>query len=223
MGRYSPDKKGLMYAGGEFNMEKYPKYKPDEDGIIPVLKHNLFNDDIVEKFVDFVKYTFGEEHLKENLDYIADTLKKNNKDSKQTIREYFIKDFYKDHVKTYKKRPIYWMFDSGKNNSFKALTYLHRYNKDTIAKLRTDYLHEYQQKLETEISFVKTRLENSENMTERDKKGLDTRLKELNKDLEETKNYEEKIHDLADKRIEIDLDDGVNENYSKFEDVLAKF
>ncbi|SDC56450.1 BREX-1 system adenine-specific DNA-methyltransferase PglX [Geotoga petraea] len=220
-GRYSPDKKGLIYAGGEFNMEEYPKYKPDEDGIIPVLKHNLFSDDIVEKFIEFVKYTFGEEHLKENLDFIADTLKKNNKDSKQTIREYFIKDFYKDHVKTYKKRPIYWMFDSGNNNSFKALIYLHRYNKDTISKLRTDYIHEYQQKLETEISFIQSRLENSDNMTARDKKELENKLKDLKKDLKETRDYEEKVHHFADQRIEIDLDDGVKNNYSIFQDILV--
>jgi type II restriction/modification system DNA methylase subunit YeeA len=115
------------------------------------------------------------------------------------------------------------MFDSGNNNSFKALIYLHRYNKDTISKLRTDYIHEYQQKLETEISFIQSRLENSDNMTARDKKDLENKLKELKKDLKETRDYEEKVHHFADQRIEIDLDNGVKNNYSKFENVLTKF
>ena len=140
LGRYSLDQEGLIYAGGEWDSSKYQKFKPDDDNIIPILDTEYFEDDIVGRFIEFLKVTFGEETLEENLDFIARALEKRGATSREIIRNYFLTDFYKDHVKTYKKRPIYWQFDSGKNNGFKALIYMHRYEPDLVARVRTDYL-----------------------------------------------------------------------------------
>jgi hypothetical protein len=150
-GRYSLDEEGLVYAGGKFNPERYKTFQVDKDNIIPVFSEAYFEDDIVTRFVEFVKVTFGEETLEENLEFIADTLgKKNGETARETIRRYFLNDFFKDHVQTYKKRPIYWLFTSGKQKAFNCLIYMHRYDKTTLSRIRTDYLHPLQIRLHAE-------------------------------------------------------------------------
>jgi type II restriction/modification system DNA methylase subunit YeeA len=156
--------------------------------------------------------------LEENLTYIADAL--NGKgSSREVIRNYFINDFYPDHLKIYQKRPIYWLFDSGKKNGFKCLIYMHRYQPDTIARIRTDYVHEQQSRYRTAITDLEKRMEDA-STSERVK--LNKQLSRLRAQAEELRLYEEKIHHLADQMIRIDLDDGVKVNYAKFQEVLAK-
>jgi type II restriction/modification system DNA methylase subunit YeeA len=221
MGRYSLDEEGLIFAGGEFDIERYKTFKVDADGILPILDDAYFEDDIVSNFVEFVRITFGENTLAENLDYIAETLgRKTNETSRECIRRYFLKDFYKDHVQIYKKRPIYWLFTSGKEQAFNALIYMYRYDSSTISRVRTDYLHPLQNKLAAEYQLLSAVLVSDDSQTEKNKAAK--RLKVLTKQMEELKKYDEVIHNLADQQIEIDLDDGVVVNYAKFEKVLAK-
>ena len=164
---------------------------------------------------------YGKDTLSENLNYIAETLgKKEMESDEDTIRRYFLNDFYKDHVKTYQKRPIYWLFDSGKRNGFKALIYMHRYNEDTIAKLRIDYLHKIQEAYRHELNDIEQKLNTDVSVEE--KRRLTKEQADLTAKLDELKPYEEKIAHLANQRIKIDLDDGVKVNYTKFQDVLAK-
>ncbi|MFA9423823.1 MAG: BREX-1 system adenine-specific DNA-methyltransferase PglX, partial [Sedimentibacter sp.] len=227
-GRYSIDEEGLAYAGGEWNEEKYSTFIPDQDNIIPITDEEYFKDDIVGLFCAFLKKTFGEETLEENLDFIAKALANNGNSSREIIRNYFLKDFFKDHCKIYKKRPIYWLFDSGKADGFKALVYMHRYNEDTIGNLRIDYLHKMQRVYESEISRMQEIIENSNNT--REVSAATKRKEKLVKQLKETKEYDEKIAHLALTRIAIDLDDGVKVNYEKVQtgtdgekfEVLAK-
>lgn len=208
-GRYSLDAKGLIYAGGDFDAENYKIFAADEDGIIPVLSEHYFADDIVERFNKFIKVAFGEKYYAENMAYIASVLStKTNKSPDQVLREYFIKDFYKDHVQMYQKRPIYWMFSSEKN-AFNALIYLHRYNKDTVNLVLNEYLREYKNKLQGNIDAL-TSLENNDFNATIDKIALQA-------DLNEADDYERNIlFPLATERKEIDLDDGVKVNYLKF-------
>lgn len=161
-GRYSLDEKGLAFAGGEFNPDKYKTFKVDKDNIIPICDDEYFDDDIVGRFIKFVEVVYGEDSLQENLKFIADALggKGNPKD---VIRNYFLNDFYKDHCKIYQKRPIYWLFDSGKKNGFKALIYIHRYQPDLIARMRTDYVHETQSRYAHSIEMIEQQL--NENIT----------------------------------------------------------
>ena len=236
-GRYSPYKEGLFYAGGEWDYNAYEDaawitkgkpevlefykqthFMPDEDNIIPICDDEYFTDDIVGRFVEFVAEVYGEDTLDENLKFIADALGGNGQ-PKDIIRNYFMNDFYKDHCKIYQKRPIYWLFDSGKKNGFKALIYMHRYQPDTIARIRTDYVHEQQARYRTAIADLEQRIANA-STGERVK--LNKRLKALNEQAAEIHAYEEKIHHLADQMISIDLDDGVKKNYAIFQDVLAK-
>lgn len=217
LGRYSLDNEGLIYAGGQWDPSKYCKFLPDEDNIIPILDTEYFEDDIVGRFVEFVKVTFGEETLEENLDFIASALKKRGNTSREVIRNYFLTDFYKDHVKTYKKRPIYWQFDSGKNNGFKALIYMHRYEPDLVARVRTDYLHKTQKAIETAINQNERIIKNSNSASEKSK-AVKAKNK-LVKQLEETRKYDEALAHIANQKIEIDLDDGVKVNYAKFQGV----
>lgn len=173
------------------------------------------------QFVEFVKVTFGESTLPENLSYIADTLgRKANETSRECIRRYFLKDFYKDHVQMYKKRPIYWLFTSGKEQGFNTLVYMHRYDSSMVSRVRTDYLHPLQNKLEAEFLRLNQVLVSEDSPTEKTK--ATKRLKVLSKQMDELKKHDEVIHNLADQQIEIDLDDGVVVNYAKFEKVLAK-
>lgn len=208
-GRYSLDAKGLIYAGGDFDASKYKTFAADEDGIIPVLSEHYFADDIVERFSKFIKVAFGEHYYAENMAYIASVLStKANKSPDQVLREYFIKDFYKDHVQMYQKRPIYWMFSSEKN-AFNALIYLHRYNKDTVNLVLNEYLREYKDKLQGNIDALNA-LANNGGSTTMNKIALQASLNEAD-------DYERNIlFPLATERKEIDLDDGVKVNYLKF-------
>ena len=217
-GRYSLDVDGLVYAGGEWDDSKYSTFAADKDNIIPISDDEYFEDDIVGRFVKFVEVVYGKDTLDENLKFIADALGGKGQ-PKDVIRNYFLNDFYSDHCKIYQKRPIYWLFDSGKKNGFKCLIYMHRYQPDTIARIRTDYVHEQQARYRTAIADLETRIANA-STGERVK--LNKQLKTLNDQAVEIHEYEEKIHHLADQMISIDLDDGVKVNYAKFQDVLAK-
>lgn len=220
-GRYSLDKPGLVYAGGEWDAGNYQIFAADKDAIIPISDNEYFNDDIVARFVEFIKTAFGadEKTLEANLNFIATALGGNGS-ARDVIRAYFNNGFYADHCKTYQKRPIYWLFDSGKKNGFKCLIYMHRYQKDTIARIRTDYLHEQQSRYRTAISDLQNRIDNAASTGVRVK--LQKQLATVQAQVEEARLYEEKIHHLADQMLEIDLDDGVKHNYAIFKDVLAK-
>ena len=217
-GRYSLDEKGVVYAGGEWVESQYYTFKTDRDNIIPICDDEYFDDDIFGRFMKFVEVVYGKETLEDNLKFIADALGGKGQ-PKEVIRNYFINDFYADHCKIYQKCPIYWLFDSGKKNGFKCLIYMHRYQPDTIARIRTDYVHEQQARYRTAIADLETRIANA-STSERVK--LNKQLKTLNDQATEIHAYEEKIHHLADQMISIDLDDGVKKNYEIFKDVLAK-
>ena len=217
-GRYSLDVDGLAYAGGEWDASKYASFAADKDNIIPICDDEYFEDDIVGLLVKFVKTVYGADTLDENLKFIADALGGKGA-PKEVIRNYFINDFYADHCKIYQKRPIYWLFDSGKKNGFKALIYMHRYREDTIARIRTDYVHEQQGRYRTAIADLESRIANADTGS---RVKLTKQLTKLQNQAEELRVYEEKIHHLADQMIRIDLDDGVKHNYAIFQDVLAK-
>ena len=212
-GRYSLDVDGLAYAGGDWDVSKYKTFIPDTDNVIPITDEEYFADDIVGLCAAFVKKVYGEETLEENLDFIAKALGNKGDTSREVIRNYFVKDFYKDHVKTYQKRPIYWLYDSGKQDGFKALIYMHRYNSDTTGKVRVDYLHKMQRTYMSEIDRMQDMIDNSNNP--REVAQSEKRKEKLIKQLKETKDYDEKIAHLALSRIAIDLDDGVKVNYDK--------
>ena len=236
-GRYTIYADGLLYAGGpgwhhsllvekiqdrlkEQGKSMFPEngFYPDEDNVIPICDDEYFDDDIVGRFVKFIKAVYGSDTLEENLKFIADALGGKGT-PRDVIRSYFLNDFYADHCKTYQKRPIYWLFDSGKKNGFKALIYMHRYQPDTIARIRTDYVHEQQSRYRTAIADLESRIA-AASTAERVK--LNKQLKKLQDQDTELRAYEEKIHHLADQMISIDLDDGVKVNYAKFQDVLGK-
>lgn len=221
MGRYSLDEEGLVFAGGEFDINRYKIFKADKDAIIPITDMEYFEDDIVSRFVEFVKVVFGEETLEENLNYIADTecfKRKANETSRDCLRRYFLKGFMEDHLKVYQKRPIYWMFDSGKQNGFKALIYMHRYDENMVAKVRTDYLHVLQRKYESEINRLDNDM-NSEILSTKEKSAAKKRKEKIQKQLAECKQYDQVIAHVAHQRIAIDLDDGVKVNYQKFQGI----
>ena len=212
-GRYSLDVEGLAYAGGDWDSSQYTTYIPDADNILPITDEEYFEDDIEGMFCAWVKKVYGSDTLEENLDFIAKALGNKGNSSREVIRNYFLKDFFKDHCKTYQKRPIYWLFDSGKQNGFMALVYLHRYNADTIGNLRVDYLHRMQRIYESEINRMQDMIDNSTNARE---VAVSTKRKDkLQKQLKECREYDEKIGHLALSRIELDLDDGVKVNYRK--------
>lgn len=218
LGRYSLDEEGLIYAGGEFDSSRYKTIIPTNDNVLVIADDEYFEDDIVNRFVEFVKVTFGEKTLEENLDYIGETLdKKTNETSKQAIRRYFLKGFYKDHVKTYSKRPIYWMFDSGRNDGFKALVYMHRYDSSTVARVRTDYLHRLQRQYESEVNHMDILLESE--ILAREKAAAKKRKDNLQKQIIECLAYDQVIAHVANQKIDIDLDDGVMVNYDKFQGI----
>lgn len=240
-GRYSLYISGIIYAGGEWaSYEKamgvrerffpdadpnvtswqdvYGEFGVDIDAIIPICDDEYFSDDIVGRFIEFIEVVYGKDTLEENLQFIADALGGSGS-AREIIRNYFINDFYADHLKTYQKRPIYWLFDSGKKNGFKCLVYMHRYKPDTIARIRTDYVHEQQARYRTAIEEIEKRLDT---VSASEKVKLTKKLNTLKAQDEELHGYEEKIHHLADQMISIDLDDGVKHNYALFQDVLAK-
>ena len=245
-GRYSLYKDGLIFAGEPYSLQAFvdkmnerpntiseaeinrayyhegvsisEMFAPDVDNIIPICDDEYFEDDIVGLFVEFVKTVYGADTLDENLIFIADALGGKGQ-PKDVIRNYFLNEFYSDHCKIYQKRPIYWLFDSGKKNGFKALIYMHRYQPDTIARIRTDYVHEQQARYHTAIADLEQRIANA---TTGERVKLNKKLTTLQAQDTEIRTYEEKIHHLADQMISIDLDDGVKKNYAIFQDVLAK-
>lgn len=226
-GRYSLDVDGLVLADQGATVDDYlakmpnsdhVTFMPDSDNVLPITDDEYFDDDIVRYFIDFVRTVYGEETLEQNLAFIAEALGGKGT-SREVIRTYFLKDFFKDHCQTYKKRPIYWLFDSGKKNGFKCLVYMHRYQPDLLARIRTDYVHEQQERYRAQIGYANDALVSAERG---ERVRLDKRIKKLNDQLKETIVYEEKLHHLADQMIKIDLDDGVKVNYAKFQDVLAK-
>jgi len=212
-GRYSLDYDGLAFAGGDWDDSRYKTVTPDDDNIIPIMDEDYFPDDLTGRFIGFLSALYGAETLEENLTFIAESLGKKGT-SREVIRNYFMNDFYKDHAKMYKKRPIYWLFTSGKQNGFKALVYLHRYNPDTVAKLRVDYLHNIQRTYEREIQRMKLELDSPQAPP-----ATRRRLEKLQKQLVEVQAYDEKIAALANARIPLDLDDGVKVNYDKLQSV----
>lgn len=220
-GRYSLDKEGLIYAGGKFDSTCYETFHADEDNILPILPGAYFKDDIVTRLVEFVKVTYGQESLSENLDFVADAIgRQRNETARETLRRYFMNDFYKDHVQTYQKRPIYWQFTSGKEKAFNCLIYMHRYDKSTLSRIRTDYLHEYQVRLDSEKENLLEIIDGDSptkeiNVAKRELISLDKKIAELKK-------YDEVLHHMADMQIEIDLDDGVKVNYEKFDGLVVK-
>ena len=202
----------------EVSQNNYKSFPIDTDNIIPICDDDYFDDDITGRFVKWVETVYGKETLEENLKFIADALGGKGT-PREVIRSYFLNDFYADHLKSYQKRPIYWLFDSGKKNGFKALIYMHRYQSDLLARMRTDYVHEQQERYRTQLTHLADAIEHA-GAAERVK--LTKQQKKLQEQALEIQKYEEKVHHLADQNIQIDLDDGVKHNYELFADVLAK-
>ncbi len=237
LGRYSPYVDGLLFAGGEWNYDaicariaegakscdfydaSQGLFLPDRDGIVPVTDDEYLPDDIVTRTVEFVKKVYGAETLEENLKFLAAALGTKGDSPRDAIRNYYLSEFYRDHLKTYQKRPIYWQFDSGKQNGFKALVYLHRYDRDTVARVRTDYVHEIQERLRTQLEDARKTAETGEG---RMRVNAAKRTQKLEKQLIEVNKYEEIVHHYADMRLPLDLDDGVKVNYGKLAELLTK-
>ena len=217
-GRYSLDVSGLVYAGGKWDDSKYRSFRPDLDNCIPITDEEYFKDDIVGRLVEFVRAVYGDETLEENLEFIAEALGNSGRTPRETIRQYFVKDFFKDHCQTYTvtgsgKRPIYWLFDSGKQSGFKALVYMHRWNADTVGNVRVEYLHKIQQIYEKEIASCQDIIDSD--VSSREVTLATKRMEKLVKQLKECKDYDAKVAHIALSRIDIDLDDGVKVNYRK--------
>ena len=240
IGRYSINKPGLIITNsddilelsenkfivkdtdGEIRQEVESKFLPDEFGIIPITEEKDFSNDIVEKVKEFIKYVYGEENLKDNLNFIAEALgNKDNKPAEEIIRTYFIKDFYSDHLQRYQKRPIYWLMNSGKKNAFSCLFYMHRYEPLTVARVRADYLIPYQEMLENKRKFIERQL-SDDDISAKEKKNIEKQLKELDTLLKELREYANEVKHIAEQKIPLDLDDGVNVNYEKLGAILKK-
>ena len=217
-GRYSLDVEGLCYAGGEWDASKYKTIIPDADNILPICDDEYFDEDLLGKIVKFVEVVYGKETLEENLRFIANALGGKGT-PREVIRNYLLNGFYADHLKTYQKRPIYWQFSSGKKNGFKALIYMHRYQPDLLARMRTDYVHEQQERYRTQLTMLEDAAR-AASPSERVK--INKQIAKIKDQALEIGQFEEKIHHLADQMIAIDLDDGVKVNYAKFQDVLEK-
>lgn len=217
-GRYSLDVEGLAFAGGEWDSSKYKTIIPDSDNILPICDDDYFEDDLANKIFKWIETVYGKETLEENLRFIADALGGKGT-AREVIRNYLLNGFYADHLKTYQKRPIYWLFSSGKKNGFKALIYMHRYQPDLLARMRTDYVHEQQERYRTQIQMLE---DSTQTAAPSERVKLNKQITKLKDQALEIQKYEEKIHHLADQMISIDLDDGVKVNYAKFQDVLEK-
>lgn len=217
-GRYSVDNDGMIVVNRDLDKRKFNSLNVDGENIIPITDDEYFEDDIVSRFIEFIRTTFGIDTLEENLNFIADALtKKSTETARQRIRRYLVKEFYKDHVQIYQKRPIYWLFDSGKNDGFKALIYMHRYDNGTAAKIRTDYLHALQRKYEAEI--IRQDLIQEADISSQEKTKAKKQKEKLQKQLLECQQYDQVIAHVAHKKIDIDLDEGVKVNYEKFQNV----
>jgi len=217
-GRYSLDVKGLAYAGGEWDASKYKTIIPDKDNVIPICDDDYLEDDLTGLIVEFVRVVYGEDTLEENLKFIAGALGGKGT-PREVIRNYLLNGFYADHCKIYQKRPIYWLFSSGKKHAFKALVYMHRWQRTTVATVRTGYVHELQERYRTQLSMLAEQMESA---APSDRVKLKKQQEKLTDQLAEINAYEEKVHHLADMMIDIDLDDGVKVNYAKFADILEK-
>ncbi|SFG31259.1 Methyltransferase domain-containing protein [Sporolactobacillus nakayamae] len=219
-GRYSLDEEELIFAGGDFDNGRYKNYKPDKDNVIPITDDTYFEDDLVGRLISILKLTFSDNTLEQNLDFIAQSLNtKSSETSRQRIRRYFLKEFYKDHVQIYKKRPIYWLFDSGKQNGFKALIYLHRYEPGLVACVRTDYLHAMERKYEEEMSRLDLLVESD--AQGRDRVKARKQKEKLQRQLSECRQYDQIMAHMANQQIKLDLDDGVKVNYAKFQSIVV--
>ncbi len=223
MGRYSLDEPGLIYAHAgnqDFDASRYQTFPADADGIIPLTEMHWFEDDATHRIQEFLTAVWGKDTLDANMQWLAESLgKKANETAEDTIRRYLASKFYKDHMQTYKKRPIYWLFSSGKQGAFQALVYLHRYNESTLARMRTEYVMPLISKMAAFANSLEAAKENSDSAAEI--KRIEKKLQELHKQQAELSSFEEKLRHYADQRISLDLDDGVKVNYGKFGDLLA--
>lgn len=240
MGRYSTNKPDLIMANsddvlelssnkflvkdtnGDIRQEVETEFLPDEFGILPITAEKDFSNDIVERVKEFVKFVYGEESLKDNLNFIAEALgNKDNKSAEEILRAYFITAFYKDHLQRYQNRPIYWLMNSGKKNAFSCLFYMHRYEPLTVARVRADYLIHYQEMLENKRKFIERQLY-AEDITAKEKKNVEKELKDLDVLLKELREYANEVKHIAEQKIVLDLDDGVNVNYERLGAILKK-
>jgi hypothetical protein len=224
MGRYSLDESGLIYAHAgnqDFDASRYQTFPADADGIIPLTEMHWFEDDATHRIQEFLTAVWGKDTLDTNMQWLAESLdKKASETAEDTIRRYLASKFYKDHMQTYKKRPIYWLFSSGKQGAFQALVYLHRYNESTLARMRTEYVMPLISKMAAYANSLETDKENSDSAAEI--KRIEKKLQDLHKQQAELSSFEEKLRHYADQRISLDLDDGVKVNYGKFGDLLAE-
>ena len=217
MGRYSLDVEGLAYAGGEWNPMNYVTYQPDDDGIVPIYQQIGMSDGLTGRLIRLIKQIYGEDTYKENIDFIADALgKNNNESSEETLNRYLNDGFYADHLKIYQKRPIYWMFSSGKNGAFKCLVYLHRYSEDTLAIINSKYFLNESARINVEVEETRLLLEAADG---REKLRLEKLYKSLTAKQKEMLEYGQVLDHMANQYISLDLDDGVKVNYAKFQDI----
>lgn len=217
MGRYSLDVEGLAYAGGDWNPMNYVTYQPDDDGIIPIYTQIGMQDGLTARIIELIKHIYGDDTYRENIDFIAEALGKNtNESSEETLNRYLNDGFYADHLKIYQKRPIYWMFSSGKNSAFKCLIYLHRYNEDTLARINSKYFLNESARINAEVDDIRIQLESAEG---REKLRLDKLYKTLTARQKEMIEYGQVLDHMANQYINLDLDDGVKVNYAKFQGI----
>ena len=217
MGRYSLDVDGLAYAGGDWDASKYRTYQPDDDGIIPIYSKVGMEDGLTARIIELVKLIFGEDTYRQNMDFIAEALGKgNNESSEETLNRYLNDGFYADHLKIYQKRPIYWMFSSGKNSGFKCLIYMHRYTEDTLARINGKYFLPESTRLKNDMEDLLARINSAEG---RDRVRLEKERQKLSAAYNEAIEYGQVLDHMANKYISIDLDDGVKTNYAKFQGV----
>lgn len=217
MGRYSLDVDGLAYAGGEWNPMNYVTYQPDDDGIVPIYQQIGMSDGLTGRLIRLIKQIYGEDTYKENIDFIADALgKNNNESSEETLNRYLNDGFYADHLKIYQKRPIYWLFSSGKNGAFKCLVYLHRYSEDTLAIINSKYFLNESARINAEVEETRLLLEAADG---REKLRLEKLYKSLTAKQKEMLEYGQVLDHMANQYISLDLDDGVKVNYAKFQDI----
>ena len=217
-GRYSLDVDGIAYAGGAWDPDKYHTIIPVPDNVLPICDDDYLEDDLTSRVIDLIRTVYGEDTLVENLRFIADALGGKGA-PREVLRSYLLNGFFADHCKVYQKRPIYWLFSSGKKNGFKALVYLHRWQRTTVATIRTDYVHELQERYRTQLALLADQMQT---VSASDHVKLKKRQEKLTAQLAEIDAYEEKVHHLADQMIDIDLDDGVKVNYARFQDILEK-
>ena len=217
-GRYSLDCDGIAYAGGQWDSTKYRTIIPVKDNVLPICDDDYLATDLTGLMIDFFAKVYGEDTLEDNLKFIADALGGKGT-PREVLRNYLLNGFYADHCKIYQKRPIYWLFSSGRKHAFKALVYMHRWEKVTVATVRTDYVHELQERYRTQLSMLENQLNSA---VPSDRVKLKKRQEKFTAQLDEINKYEEKVHHLADMMIDIDLDDGVKVNYAKFADILEK-